>query len=343
MSKRFENGYFALVITCVICLLAIGFVAITFAFSKGYQSADQEHSTYYAERNASEIYYNECLNSATSLDGARQCIKNAEATSREAERAEQDLNAQREMAQWAEGMLWAAWIVGISTLFATIIGIRYVYLTLVATQDMARDTKEVGDAQVTASMDAVKAAREANEVAARQFRMGFKPWISVEMKGPFIDMTTENPIRAFSDGETRRQVLLNARTFIHCFGDIPATIEDFHLRLMEGGAWPYVQNPPPGFGAGAKDFFAIMQNGGTIQVDPRSGITDHCMPFSHIELTPENRTDFMMRPPPITGHVIYSDPMGVRYKHKFAFVAKPAWGGSFTRYGGAEYNGEHEI
>lgn len=150
MPERFENGYAALVIGCVFCIACIAFTAITVAFSNGYQRADQEHSAYYAERDNAEIQYNKCLNSSPDLNRARECIDNSKTTNREAERAEQDLNAQREMAQWAEGMLWAAWVVGLSTVFATIIGVRYVYLTLVATQGMARETTRIGEAQVKA-------------------------------------------------------------------------------------------------------------------------------------------------------------------------------------------------
>ncbi len=162
MSERFENGYFALVLVCSLGLISIAFVGITFGFSKGYQSADQEHSAYYAERHTSDVSYRECLNSATSLDGARQCIKNADATSREAERSEQDLNAQREMSQWAEGMLWAAWIVGMATLGATIVGVRYVYLTLLATQVMAKDTARIGEAQIRAYLSVIDPKVEIN-------------------------------------------------------------------------------------------------------------------------------------------------------------------------------------
>lgn len=101
MSEGYRNGYFALVLGCAVCLAAIGFISISISFSKGYQSADQEHSAYYAKRNQAEINYDECLNTTSSLDGARECIKNAPSSTRDAERSEQDLNAQREMAQWA--------------------------------------------------------------------------------------------------------------------------------------------------------------------------------------------------------------------------------------------------
>jgi hypothetical protein len=134
MPYRFENGYFALVLTCALALLTIAYVSFYVAYSKGYQSADQEHAAYYTQRDTAEVAYRECLQISSTLSGARECVDNAEEASRDSERAEQDLNAQREMAQWAEGMLWAAWSVGILTAGITIIGVRYVYLTLVSSQ-----------------------------------------------------------------------------------------------------------------------------------------------------------------------------------------------------------------
>ncbi|WP_340240989.1 hypothetical protein [Sulfitobacter pontiacus] len=341
MSKRFENGYVALFVTCIFLLTCIGFTSVFFAFSKGYQSADQEHSTYYAERDDAEIRYSKCLNAATDLNGARDCINDSSTTSREAQRAEQNLNTQREMAQWAESMGWAAWLIGASTLIATIVGVRYVFLTLIATQVMADDTREIGEKQVAAAFAAIDVAQEANKAAALQFRAAFKPWISVELKGPFLSETAQ--IKMFEVGEVQRMVSLHAKTFIHCIGEIPVTIEDFDLRLGEGADWPYVQNPPPGFGAGTTDFFAILPSKSTIQLDPRLGITEHSISFNFIMLTPENRSTFMLQPPPVLGKIVYSDPMGVRYEHRFAFIASPVWGDSFKRYGGRQHNYEREM
>lgn len=45
-------------------------------------------------------------------------------------------------------MLWAAWTIGLLTFFASVIGVRYIYLTLVSTQEMARETIRIGEAQV---------------------------------------------------------------------------------------------------------------------------------------------------------------------------------------------------
>lgn len=178
MSRRFGNGYFALVAFGIVGLLAIGFVSITFAFSKGYKSADQEHSANNANRETAEVVYSECLRTSSDLNSARKCVNNTKSTSREAERAEQDLNAQREMAKWTEGMLWAAWVVGLSTLLATIIGVRYVYLTLLATQDMARETTRIGEAQVRAYVT-VSAAECSNIVPGEPITFSIK----IENKG----------------------------------------------------------------------------------------------------------------------------------------------------------------
>lgn len=137
MPESVRNGYLALVVFCCFALCVIAFLSFTYFFSKGYQSADHEHGAYYAKRDQAEISYRECLNSSASLNSARECINNASNGARESERAEQDLNAQREMADWAEGMLWTAIILGILSLLATVVGVRYVYLTFVATREMA--------------------------------------------------------------------------------------------------------------------------------------------------------------------------------------------------------------
>lgn len=226
MSKRIENGYFALVITCLFGMASIGVVSVGFFQLKGYQSADQEHAAYYAERHQAEVNYRECLEAAVTLNGARECINNAPSRTRDAQRAEQDLNAQREMAQWAEGMLWAAWTVGLLTFFATVIGVRYIYLTLVSTQDMAAQAESIGNKQVAASIAAVNAARDANKVAAEQFKMGFKPKLKLNISGPYID-EAKYPLNQFADGEAPRWTRIELLVEVENTGDQPATITGF--------------------------------------------------------------------------------------------------------------------
>lgn len=296
-----------------------------------------EKTAEYHDRYAEDRIDEKCL----SLEPIpmRNCIHQEIESARNHERSEQDLDAQQAMARFTKVMGYTA-ILGLA---AGIVSIVLIFLTLRATQVMARDTKDIGDAQVSASNAAILVAQDANKVAAQQFRAGFKPWISVDVRGPFIDLTHVNHIRMFDDGEKQRMVPLTAQTFITCIGDIPVTIEDFELLLAEGDAWPYVFNPPKWLGAKNGDFFTILPSKTTIQVDPRLGVGENTTSFNGITLTPENRADFMANPPPVVGRVIYSDPMGVKYEHRFAFVASPAWGHSFKRWGGRERNYEREI
>lgn len=252
---------------------------------------------------------------------------------------------------WADP--FPQWLMAIFSVVATGASIYAVCLlhgTLSATRYIVRDTRRAARAAVRstdATLIAANAAKESNDLARQQFQASNKPWISVEMRGPFIPMEQENYIRGFGDGEMQRHVPVQASTVIHCIGDIPVTIEGFALSLMEGPDWPYVQNPPDGFGANVADFFTVLPSKESIAVDPRLGLVDqmegHRMPFNFIMLTPDNRTDFMMRPPPIVGQVIYSDPFGQQYRHMFAFVASPTWGSTFKRYGGRRLNREEAI
>ena len=66
-------------------------------------------------------------------------------TSRKEKRSEQDLNAQQEMADWTESMLWAS----MAALFLTLIGIYYVRNTLL-------ETRRIGEAQARAYLSPVE-------------------------------------------------------------------------------------------------------------------------------------------------------------------------------------------
>ena len=137
MSQRFENGYVALVIVCVVCLLALTIVSLTVPYSKGYQTADRDHQSAYAELNSAEEYYEKCVAEPT-VQEALKCYQQAEDRDREQQTTEQDLDAQREMANWAEGMLWATVIVGCITVLVTGLGVYWVKETLRVTKDAVR-------------------------------------------------------------------------------------------------------------------------------------------------------------------------------------------------------------
>lgn len=165
MLRRFDSGYFALVLTCALALCTVAYVSVFIAFSKGYQSADEEHAARHARRDTAEIVYRDCLEGSFDINMAKECANKAHSTSRESERAEQNLNAQREMAHWSRGMLWAAWLVGVVTILITSMGVFFVKRTL----EQAGDTNR-------AAVDAAIAAREANQIMRDEQRA----WVAVD-------------------------------------------------------------------------------------------------------------------------------------------------------------------
>lgn len=141
--------------------MAIGSVSYTAAYSRGYKVADQEHERYYANADARDKAYRECLETSATIPEAAYCVEHTGQATREAERAEQDLSAQREMAQWAEGMLWATLIVGVAATGVSLLGVHYIKKTLI----QADDTNA-----------AAEAANEANRIARAEQR----PWLVIE-------------------------------------------------------------------------------------------------------------------------------------------------------------------
>jgi len=89
-----------------------------------------------------------------------QCVDEAAAASHENQRAEYDLNAQRDMADWA----WWVMVVGALQFFATIATLGFVKLTLDATLEAVKDTGEA-----TGEM------RKANILTSELAR----PWVSI--------------------------------------------------------------------------------------------------------------------------------------------------------------------
>ena len=75
-----------------------------------------------------------------------ECMAEVISTSREDVRAERDLDAQEMMARFTRLMGWT----GLFGLFVGIASIILVWRTLLATQQMARDTRQIGEAEVRA-------------------------------------------------------------------------------------------------------------------------------------------------------------------------------------------------
>ncbi len=115
---------------------------------------------------------------------AIQCYDDSVTAGRDHHRAEQDLDAQREMADWAEGMLWATLIIGVFTIFVTALGAFWVKKTL-----------DVTRAAVKAADDAVEVTRAVGNAQIRPYLSvdGFiAPHASVMLGGSTVEFTFKN-------------------------------------------------------------------------------------------------------------------------------------------------------
>ena len=105
----------------------------------------QTQAQNYAEHTSDQIQ-SACIG----LDTVAQteCVERIVKASNEDQRSEYDLIAQTEMSTWAFWMLWATLVMAA----ITAVGVYFVWRTLLATQDMAKDTTRIGEAQVQAHL-----------------------------------------------------------------------------------------------------------------------------------------------------------------------------------------------
>lgn len=241
----------------------------------------------------------------------------------------------------------AQWIVTLLTFAAVIL----VWRTLVATREMvtetrrmASDTRKFGDAQVKSSIDAVQAAQEANEVASKQFYSGFKPWITVELSGTFIENKKDLLDPDWKQGE-RREIKMRVQVKVTSIGDIPASVDDLSVCLLVDESRGYIDVPPPEWLHGGQKWLTVLQRGEFAVLEP--GFGPQISPLGRLlgtaHLTEENQYHFIGNPPPVIGFVDYYDPLGNTYRHHFAFVLNSAMSNNFQRFGGRERNFEEEF
>ncbi len=133
-------GLIALVaISCLTTLLVADLLDRHRKTVQQYEANSRSHAAH------TEYQIENCFSVAEDI-GKAECIRKAVDSQGQNERAEADLVAQREMSNWALGMLY------VTTLMALVtgLGVYFVWRTLKATQQMAIDTREIGEAQVRA-------------------------------------------------------------------------------------------------------------------------------------------------------------------------------------------------
>lgn len=122
-------------------LIAFSIGGYILGFGLGQLAGKQEANTNAYARHAQDEIESACAG----LNGIAQteCMVRVIEATNEHQRSELDLNAQRDMARWAFLMLVATVVMAL----ITALGVYYVWRTLLATQKMSQDAREIGQKQ----------------------------------------------------------------------------------------------------------------------------------------------------------------------------------------------------
>jgi hypothetical protein len=126
-----------------VCFLIFALIGWYEGFKRGQESHQGLTAEAYTEQAEAKIQKT-CF--ALPDTAQAECIGEAIGSAREQQRAEEDLDAQQQMAEWARWMLTATVVMGV----ITTLGVVFVWQTLEATRQMALDTRRIGEAQVRA-------------------------------------------------------------------------------------------------------------------------------------------------------------------------------------------------
>lgn len=116
-------------IAVLVGLAVIALVAYSFAYAKGFQNAGRLLTLERALQERTDHAFEVCSNMLSAHD-ALDCYRTQERELREDHRAEKDVQAQQEMADWAESMLIVSFVMGAASIAATLYGVYYVRKTL---------------------------------------------------------------------------------------------------------------------------------------------------------------------------------------------------------------------
>lgn len=262
MSEGARTGCYLWIATTILVSAIVGWFAWHQASWLTEQRIHEQQSTEQHVRHAEDNISSECAD----LEGVafRDCVHEQYKAAYEHHRANHDLDAQQEMALYTR-------VMGITAVVGILLGlgsVALIFYTLRATQEMAADTRRIGEAQVRAYLSITKA----------DMRIEFRPKLTEKM--PDIDIglyfsnsgqtpavnisyfcwaeaSTHNDIEVFSDldeydfHDFTNTVAANseARRSVICFGILNAITEGSKLHPV------IADNPRLG------DFPIIKMNG----------------------------------------------------------------------------------
>ncbi|MDF1607542.1 hypothetical protein PZ897_05080 [Hoeflea sp. YIM 152468] len=124
MFEHVRSGTASKFTVAFFCALALGYLGLHIAYSKGQQDSEKSQESFNVAYEASDRAYGQCLSRST-IDEARDCYEAASFPTASEMREQKNLNAQREMAQWSYLML----IVTVLTFTVGGVGVVFVWFT----------------------------------------------------------------------------------------------------------------------------------------------------------------------------------------------------------------------
>lgn len=241
--------------------------------------------------------------------------------------SESDLCAQWRAAKAAEKS--AEWT--LYGVIASAIGISFLLWQIMLTREAVKDT---GDATI--------AMQQSNTIALDALRAQYRPSIQITVVGPYGRTTNRADPLAFPDGEKADAgIMQEARIHVYCNilnrSAHPITILEASISVLGGD------------GAPPQSTFYRLEPGQDVTYN------NNTLPFGE-ELNERWPTDtiavpdkvtlnkIFSDPPPVIGHIVHQDQLGVKRRLQFAYTPFPVIRSKKYRlWGGSKYNCENEL
>jgi hypothetical protein len=204
LASIFGNHRIALGFVIGIALATITIVLLLVLIESTGDAVYHDYTTSKAYADAYQKFRNECLGRA-SVQELLGCLNHVTEAAREPQRAEEDLQAQKQMAVWARWMFYATFLVGVVSVIVAVVGIVLVSSTL-----------ELQRAATAETAKAAQAAIESNEIS----RADLRPWVSVD---PKIDSRL---------GTSCDLIWMDVRLTLKNHGKAPATRTTMDCKLV---------------------------------------------------------------------------------------------------------------
>lgn len=150
------------IIIGAVVLLATVLFAILIINSYVYEAVYHDYATTKQEAEHQRQFREKCAN-LTTVEDLRRCFEQQIKTSRETQRAEEDLYAQKQMANWALWMVAISGAIGVITILITLVAVAYVIKTY-------EETRKSAAATIAAAKAAEESAAISRDTAQRQLR-----------------------------------------------------------------------------------------------------------------------------------------------------------------------------